>query len=261
MTIRMMLASEGTRGWASPLDPATRALLPPLVRTLAATKGLAGLIFQDTAPPGYAENILDEDQIGLGYTPESRLAYLRRAHQDPIDLSSGSDRVGIFVGGESFFESYEITIPGFAYTGDYSAWTKYRTDANLSLLTDCRDTARAAAPTLPLLLQNDTFGVSSFVPWTDPKQVEGSVEEDDPNPYHRLNAQSILSVAYGADEQAHPETFIQRAQLGSTKGFGGQAGGMVFDMVTGGSPSNLTDTLERLAALLKKPKIRPVAKP
>jgi hypothetical protein len=250
------LAGEGTQSWASPLDPAVRDLLPPLVRTLAATKGLAGIVFQDTSPPGYDENALDEDRIGLGYTPKNRLIYLRRTHQDPIDLYSGSDRVNVFVGGENFFESYEITIPTFAAApNSYSTWTKYRAEANLSLLTDCWRSARTTAPFLPVLLQNSIFGLSSFTPWADPKQVkQKNIEEDtDPNPYHKLNGRSILSIAYGANEQAHPETFIQQTQFGSIKGWGGKAGGLVFDLVTSGSLASLNDELDRLSLLLQKP--------
>ena len=251
---RYALAGEGTQAWASPLDPKVRVLLPPLVRTLAATPGLAGLIFQDTVPPGYGEKVLDGDQIGLGYTPENRLAYLRESHRDPVDLSSGSDMVSVFVGGENFFGHYGITIPSFASSSkDYFPWAKYRTDVNLSLLTDCWRSAQAAAPPLPLLRRGGLFG-GEFDPWTDPKQVgtEGVIEEDAPL-NHQLSAHSILSVAYDAEDQAHPDRFIQSVRFGSEKGAGQRAGGIVFDLVTGGSPDSLADTLDRLTALLKKP--------
>ncbi len=255
---RRALASEGTRGWASPLDPAVRTLLPPLVRTLAATPGLAGLVFQDTAPPGYAENVLDGDRIGLGYTPENRLAYLRQRHQDPVDLSSGFDMVSVFVGGENFFGHYQVTIPTFVSdSGDYIAWSKHRQAAALALAAACWQTARTAAPSLPLLLRQGLFG-GEFDPWTDPKQI--APPSRDFGLRSSFSPQVILSVEYGPSDQADPSSFVRWA---GNLSHGGEehAGGTVFDLVTGGSPSSLNDTLDRLAALLKKQQISPVAKP
>lgn len=246
---RYALASEGTQGWASPLDPAVRTALPPLVATLAATKGLAGIVFQDTSPPGYGDNDHYGDQIGLGYTLANRLAYLRRTHQDPVDLSTGSDSVSVFVGSEFFFGHYSIVIPTFdTKGGDYAAWTAWRAKAAQSLLASCWQAARAAAPSL-LLLRRAGLRGAGFVLWVtsdqaDPQALPAATDFGPP-----VTARSILGAAFGPDEQAHPERFVGNAQEASDK----KAGGLVFDLITGGPPDSLIDTLNRLNEFLKAP--------
>jgi len=248
------LEEEGGQGWASPLDPKVRALLPPLVRTLAATPGLAGLVFQDTEPPGYSDGDMDEDRIGLGYAPENRLAYLRQHHRDPVDLSSGSDMVFVSAGLGNFFKGYPIAIPSFASrSGDHFAWSKYRTDAALALAADCWRAAKTTVPALPLLLRQGTFG-REFDPWTDPKQVDPprAGREDMIASLMKFRPQEIISIKYGPPEQADPSRFTAYAARLADENEK-QAGGAIFDLVTGGPPSSLVDTLDRLAALLKKP--------
>ncbi len=252
---RYMLARQGTESWASPLDPAVRTLLPALARTLAATPGLSGLVFQDTVPPGYHEEYMLED-LSLGYTPASRLAYLRTKHIDPVDLSSGfGDMVTVNVSEENFSGTYWITLPTFpSQTSDYAAWGERLRDADISLLADCRRSASVAAPTLSLLIRSQRSSVAAFDPWTSPAQANPASRRDaEPRPSEKLTPSSILSIAYGPDEQAHLGRFIGTAQIGTAQGWGHQAGGEVFDLVTGGPPEHLVDTLDKLEVLVKKP--------
>jgi len=254
---RRTLVRVGTESWASPLDPKVRALLPALVRTLATTKGLAGLVFQDVVPPGYTHSDTFGDRIGLGYTPENRLAYLRQYHQDPVDLSSGYDTVNVFVGGENFFGNYHIAVPSFASdVGDYRAWEKHRADAALTLASDCRRAARMTAPPLPLLLRQGALG-GEFDPWTDPKQINPpSTPEDIMAARTKFRPEEIISIKDGPPEQADPTRFVQEA-MGLSSKSEMQLKGAIFDLVTGGPPSSLADALDRLAALLKKPEAAP----
>lgn len=251
---RSLLAREGTEGWASPLDPAVRALLPALTRELAATPGLSGLVFQDTVPPGYTEERTQED-LGLGYTPKNRLAYLRAKHIDPVDLASGfGDMVTVNVSEENFFGNYWITIPTFgSQTADYAAWEQKLRDADTSLLAQCRQSVHAAAPTLPLLIRSGRSSVAAFDPWMIFAQANPASRGDaEPRPSDKLTSQSILGITYGPDEQAHLNSFVRNAQIGTAQGWGQKAGGEVFDLVTGGPPEHLADTLDKLEALLKK---------
>lgn len=252
---RYLLAREGTEGWASPLDPAVRALLPALSRALAATPGLSGLVFQDTVPPGYSgERTLEN--FGLGYAPESRLSYLRAKHTDPVDLTLGfSDSVMVFVSEENFFGQYNTTIPTFrSQSSDSAAWMKLLKNADSSLLTGCWQSARAAAPSLPLLIRSQRSSLAAFDPWINPMHANpisrGDVET---RPSDMLTPRSILGITYGPDEQAHLDRFVGNAQIGTAHGWGHEAGGEVFDLVTGGPPEHLVDTLDKLDALLKKP--------
>ena len=248
------LAREGTESWASPLDPAMRTLLPTLSRTLAATPGLAGLVFEDTILPGYDAD-RPEDGNALGYSLPNRLAYLRAKHLDPVDISSGyGDMVTVNVSEENFFGHYDITIPTFgSQSSDFDAWMKLLKDADTSLLAGCWRSAHAAAPSLPLLLRGELPAVSVFSPWNDPLHTEPSVvTPENYQSLHHFTAQSVLTIPYGPDEQAHLDRFVQSAQISSNNGWGKEAGGEVFDLVTGGPPEHLVDTLDKLEVLLKK---------
>lgn len=251
------LAEDGGRGWANPLDPRVRTMLPSLVRTLAASPGLAGLIFQDTAPPGYAKNFLEEDGIGLGYALENRLAYLRWRHQDPVDLSRFG-LVSIYVGSESFSGSYNSAVAGFNVSSkDEAAWSKYRAGADMSLLADCWNAAHAAAPLLPLRRREGFLG-NQFDFWRTPTQKStlGIIAEGD-DPVPAIGSQSLLTIGYSGNDQVNPAEFLRRARAAAQQKEGHRVGGVVFDLVTGGSPEHLSDTIDKLAGLLTEPKKAP----
>ncbi len=249
-----LLAREGTEDWASPLDPAVRSLLPALVRALAATPGLSGLVFQDTVPPGYAGQRAQEN-LSLGYALGNRLAYLRAKHLDPIDLSSGfGDMVMVNVSEENFFGHYDITIPTFgSQASDYAAWIKMLKGANTSLLAGCWQSAHAAMPLLPLLLRGERPALSVLSPWTDPLHTEPyQISPETVAASNRFTARDIITIPYGPDQQTHLGRFVGTAQMSTARGWGHEAGGEVFDLVTGGPPEHLVDTLDKLEALVKR---------
>ena len=168
------MAEKGAEGWASPLDPKVRRLLPALVHSLAGITGLAGLAFQDTATVGYKglEYEYDDEGIALGYTPDNRLAYLRAFHADPIDFSAGSDNLQLFLPFEGFSTSFDVSLPDFRSSPeDAKGWNKARSEADKALLADCFTAARAAAPRLPLFMRERQIGIS-FDPWLDPSKAQ-----------------------------------------------------------------------------------------
>jgi len=249
------MAEKGAEGWASPLDPHVRRLLPALVHALAGTPGLVGLAFQDTATVGYRDLAYeyDDEGISLGYMPENRLAYLRATHVDPVDLSAGFDNLQLFLPFEGFSTSFDVSLPNFRSSNeDTKTWNKVRGEANKALLADCFAAARAAAPALPLFMRERQTGIT-FDPWLDPKKLNqyASLNTLD-YPFRQINARSILSISYGPVERAHPRRFVWMAKDYPDEN-GRRAGGEVFDLVTGGSSDSLADTLDRLGAFLKKP--------
>jgi len=252
------MEEKGNQGWASPLDPAVRALLPRLVRALAASKGIAGVVFQDTAAPGYLGGAqeYDEEGIALGYAPANRLAYLRTHRADPVDLSPGYDNLSLWLPTDGFQAQFEVSIPGFQSFsgGTRDEWAALRGDADKSLLADCFAAARKAAPALPLFMRERRIGVT-LDPWTDPKKLNEYASTDSLSyPYRQINAASILSIPYGPVERKHPQWFVWSAtDRGPAGDDGKRAGGEVFDLVKGYSPDSLADTLDRLGAFLKKP--------
>jgi len=249
------MAEKGAEGWASPLDPKVRRLLPALVRTLAETPGLAGLAFQDTATVGYRDldYEYDDEGISLGYTPENRLAYLRAYHVDPVDLSAGFDNLQLFLPFEGFSTSFDVSLPNFrSSTEDAKIWNQVRGEADKALLADCFAAAKQAAPALPLFMRERQTGIT-FDPWLDPKKLNqyASLNTLD-YPFRQITPRSILSISYGPIERAHPRRFVWMANDYPDEN-GKRAGGMVFDLVAGGSPENLPDTLDRLGGFLRKP--------
>jgi len=249
------MAQKGAEGWASPLDPKVRRLMPALVHALAGTPGLAGLAFQDTATVGYRnlDYEYDDEGISLGYTPENRLAYLRAYHTDPVDLSAGYDNLQLFLPSEGFSTSFDVSLPNFRSSDqDTKNWNKVRGEADKALLADCYTAARQAAPALPLFMRERQIGFT-FDPWTDGKTPNQYLSTNTLDyPFRQINARSILSIPYGPVERAHPKWFVYGAN-----DRGGEdakrAGGEVFDLVTGGPPDSLADTLDHLSAFLKKP--------
>ena len=253
------MAEKGAEGWASPLDSKVRRMLPALVHSLAATPGLAGLAFQDTATVGYKglEYEYDDEGIALGYTPENRLAYLRAFHADPMDFSAGFDNLQLFLPFEGFSTSFDVSLPDFrSSTEDAKAWNKARSDGDKALLADCFFAARAAAPRLPLFMRERQIGIS-FDPWTDPKTPNQYPSTNSLDyPFRAITPRSILSVAYGPVERAHPRRFVWMANNYPDEN-GKRAGGMVFDLVTGGSPESLPDALDHLGVFFQKPPAKP----
>jgi hypothetical protein len=94
--------------WRRPDTPETLAALRNRLNTLAAIPGLRALALNDMIPPGYQAPrrmgdgredafpisiMLGDEAESLGYTPEARLAFLRKEGVDPIDLSP-SGRMG-----------------------------------------------------------------------------------------------------------------------------------------------------------------------
>ena len=254
-----LMVRGGNQGWASPLDPKVRPALLGLVRAVAATPGLAGLAFQDTAPPGYLgdkdSSEAREEGIALGHAPETRLAYLRQKRVDPVDLSTGYSRLQLFLSSEGFTADFDVSVPSFSTDwGGRKEWEKYKSEADTALMADCYTAARQAAPALPLFMRERQMGVT-FEPWTDPKKLTQypSLNTLD-YPFHAITPQSILTFPYGPVERAHPDWFVWGTKAGGPAGGdASRAGGEVFDLVTGYSPDRLSDTLDRLNVFLKKP--------
>jgi hypothetical protein len=155
-------------------DPAVTARLKQSLTTLAATSGLAGLVLEDTAAPGYQEPgtardvFTRYDASGWGYTPALRLAFLRETGADPVDLTgengaSGLDVPAFLVRSPpwKFIEGQgHIRDPAAGKTLD-QAWAAFRYDANRRFLADLHAALRAVRPDLPVYLA-ERSGVNQF---------------------------------------------------------------------------------------------------
>lgn len=80
--------------WVSPYAPAVHETLRASVKELSTRPGVAGLVWRSIQSPGYdpprsggMSFSASYNGVPLGYTEAARLAFLRAAHVDPVDLS------------------------------------------------------------------------------------------------------------------------------------------------------------------------------
>ncbi|BDI33607.1 hypothetical protein CCAX7_56580 [Capsulimonas corticalis] len=91
----------------SPFDPAAGRRLISLIGKAASVPGIAGMVWDNMVPAGYErlgehESMMMGDNP-LGYSVDGRLAYLRKAHADPVDAN------------DNYYAHTRanVTVPGF----------------------------------------------------------------------------------------------------------------------------------------------------
>ncbi len=137
----------------SPAAPGVQQTLSTLMQDLSARPDLAGTVWEDA-----------ETDSDVGYTPLMRLAFLRAAHADPIDIADPSP------------SRIDLSLPLFddlkADAALPDQWTKFRAAADASLLHVLRTAAwRPSGSPLAVLLQQSSFsGDDYFIDWSDPQQ-------------------------------------------------------------------------------------------
>lgn len=161
--------------WLRPDAPGVAARLRAQLVALAQTPGLAGLMLEHTAAPGYEETGTEKGALvwgpgpDWGHTPAARLAFLRETHTDPVDLNMES----------SFVTGVGLRLPFFppsdslrvrARDADAAAdvlgrWNRFRHARGARLLADLFAALRAAAPALPLLLAERSDGAHGAADW------------------------------------------------------------------------------------------------
>ncbi len=142
-----------------------RRALTARVRALAGTPGVAGLVWQDAAPPGYDAprlRALEDQSLLLGDTPAARLLFLREAHADPIDLfpDVGQGRA-------------DTRLPNFDDAGLEAAlvarWRQRRADQDVAVLRALRAALPGGAQgSLLIRGQGPAAGLDWFGSWDRP---------------------------------------------------------------------------------------------
>jgi hypothetical protein len=193
------------RDWLQADAPQTLARLKRRLLALAAVPGLAGLVLQDTAAPGYADPgtaserlSTSSDRGDFGYSPEARLAFLRAENIDPIDLLPP----------HSYVNNADLNLPFFpdqmfqrrmiesngrvteqpGFRSVTQKWRAFRYNANARLMADLYAALRQQArPDLSLVLhdRNDGYAEAAwFGSWDKPDALPRSAPRDweDPSP-------------------------------------------------------------------------------
>ena len=172
---RTSASGGAARTAVSAFSPRVSSDLAARVRSAATEPGIAGMVWRETAPPGYAlpaHSLLPDYDAppDLGYAEPARLAFLRLAHVDPLDITD-TNRLDLA-------EGVDTRLTGFDGTGEDAAlvtqWRQFRADADIALLRDLYRVAGAspAAGRPRLLLHQQRPGPSGtdwYGSWDDPK--------------------------------------------------------------------------------------------
>ncbi|MEO7719744.1 MAG: hypothetical protein ABIY70_26355, partial [Capsulimonas sp.] len=145
----------------SPFSEVTRTALTNAVGDIAAAPGIAGIVWQDTLPPGYdtVSRTFDEEFYAhMGYTLPARLAFLRKWRVDPIDIieQQSQDRVWP-----------DWMQASYAETTDFSKkWRSFLFESNVAFLRELYDNAQAKSQgsRLPILVrQQREYGMEEDI--------------------------------------------------------------------------------------------------
>lgn len=168
--------------------------LAALVRTLVGVSGLAGLVWQNA-----------QTDDALGYTPALRLAFLRAAHADPIDLTA------------QHYLNFDVSLPQFdddgAETALHSQWDDLRQQVNIAMLQAVRQAMPTASPARPLLMEVGGGRSIWFASWDNAAQTPPPFVSAPDDAWKMTPAQRaatakagshtvLLSLSVAADEDA-----------------------------------------------------------
>jgi hypothetical protein len=239
---------QASDGWVNPLDPAVRQALPGLIKDLAGEKGIVGIVFQDTVPPGYGTRNPNDRSVALdlGYTLSNRLAFLRRYHIDPVDETDNAP-VSYVLPWEGI-RGPQINIGVYGFRGYFPGglnitngdWNGYRSSADLSLLQTCYLAAQKANPKLALLLRDPNLGTTIDV-WTDPSKSNDNTS-DASTGGSKINVLTVLPILRSAPARL-PGSLNRLSR--------NNPAGIVLDIETGGITDDAPQLLSQLTSYLQ----------
>ncbi len=147
----------------SPAAPEVRDALSSCISALAARPGLAGFVWEDGDNPG-----------NLGYTPAARLAFLRSAHADPVDVTVSA----MFRADASLPLFDEDAVDGALK----DKWTRAVTGTYADLLRHLYAAAqRSGGSTMILMDQQEPFGDNWLASWDNPRTTPPVMRDLVPN--------------------------------------------------------------------------------
>jgi hypothetical protein len=156
---------QNTPDWTAPGTEGMARRLTQALATLAQTPALAGMVLLGTAPPGYSvaagATVVDTltNTIEVGYSPAARIAFIRAAGYDPIDLIPGRN------------SSSSLSLPFFEEDDrrPSAQWNRFRTQVVSRTLSETHALLRSSIDSsalpgrdsgFPIFLQNLDAGPS-----------------------------------------------------------------------------------------------------
>jgi len=246
-----MRVTEGNHSWVSPFDQNVEPALTGMLGALASTHGIAGIVVEDAAAPGYigVEDRIDPE-AALGYMPTARLAYLRKNHVDPVDLAPVYS-LSLWLPYQGFQTTIDVDLPTYR-TSPSDDWLKFRAAAANAVAVDCQRAIRAVNRSLPLLVREGQYG-ETFDPWPDGANPNVYVELDGHNEWEYVTSASVVDLPVAAGVRSKPWTLVSDSNW-RIRHFGhGHAGGYVLDLVNGNTDEPCLRTLTQLAPYFAKP--------
>lgn len=251
-------------------DPDVLSRLKKRLVALVATPGLAGLVLEDTAAPGYADpggSLLANRyprRNGFGYTPGLRLAFLRQASVDPLDLPAGSGSgefdLPFFSAEKRSFASADALGAGGPNTVSNSppapmAWNAFRYARNRQFLHELCVALRAARPDLPLFLAERGETPVWFSRWEQNEALpfyswaysETGQPPAPPKQARKSSSFNLLRVAVDPLDKTRLSPWMMKDLVSSLKDWNG----VVFDLRDGDAL-----TLLRSAFVSSDPTVR-----
>jgi hypothetical protein len=114
-----------------PLAPEVVPALTGMIQELAAKPGVAGIVWRDIVTPGYMpppQYFSPSDEHDLGYNQAARLAFLRKGHVDPVDLSENRYTAGRANTRLDGFDQFDLDRTLF------DDWLKFRGEVDVDFL-------------------------------------------------------------------------------------------------------------------------------
>ncbi|MDX1932086.1 MAG: hypothetical protein SFU56_05745 [Capsulimonadales bacterium] len=216
--------------WFDPSDPATLPQLKRRILEIAATPGLAGIALRDIATPGFRTasrpnrgyEYVPESAADLGYSLTNRVALLREADTDPIDIITGQYGVP---GGDT-----NINLPFFAEeqmrwvrkpNGEWGPdeklvtarmrWNDFRFKITEKLLTDLHKAVIDEKPDIRLLSMpfGEEWEGNWFVSWAKGDSLPRSTREENPDPTKGLNMAGTVLLTVDITTQLLMSEFFE----------------------------------------------------
>ena len=209
---------QSTRDWVAPETPGLAARLRNQLTEICKLPGIAGLALLDTAPPGYCMPAsgpsygVSDNIIPVGYTASNRVAFIRTAGYDPIDIFSPSFMGNVNVS-LSFFRDesqnrfmYESAAQTGQKVSSASAWNSFRSEIVSKVFADMYAPLTASLPKrdggFPIYVQSldtTTGGNAWFSRW----------EKSDALPRRDHIAANEASSPYLTARKASPVSLIE----------------------------------------------------